>query len=188
MTGTRTEILDAAREALAEHGYADASMSTIAENFDGSQSLIHYHFDDKEDLLAAVVARTREQFTEAIEEFPDDPSDRLDAFVALLVGNLETEDAADEVVAVFYELTVASRRYAAVADELAAMERRLRSDVVETVERGVETGAFAEVDPEHVADLLLAANERAASARLFDRDADDMTGALEGLVLPEVRR
>lgn len=187
MDETRTEILDAAREALAERGYADASMSTIAGNFDGSQSLIHYHFDDKEDLLAAVVARTREQFTAAVAEFPDDPADRLDAFVDLLVGNLETEAAAEEVVAVFSELTVASRRYDAVADELEAMERRLRTDLVETVERGVETGAFVAVDPEHVADLVLAANERAASARLLDRDAD-VTGALEGLILSEVRR
>lgn len=187
MNETRTEILDAARDALTEHGYADASMATIADNFDASQSLIHYHFDDKEGLLAAVVARERKQFAGAIEEFPDDPVDRLDAFVDLLVGNLETEAAADEEVAVFYELTVASRQYDAVAAELGAMERQLRSDIVETVERGVETGVFTDVTPEQVADLLLAANERAASARLLGYDAD-VTGALESLVLPGIRR
>jgi hypothetical protein len=43
------------------------------------------------------------------------------------------------------------------------------------------------VDPEHVADLVLAANERAASVRRTGYDGD-LGAAVEALVLPEVRR
>lgn len=48
MANTRDAILEATGIVLAEYGYAGLSMAKVAEEFDGSQSLIHHHFDSKE--------------------------------------------------------------------------------------------------------------------------------------------
>lgn len=192
MSETRTDILDATRSVLVDHGYAGLSMSKVAANFDGSQSLIHHHFDGKAGLLAALAAAERERAAEQFEQLPDDPPDRLDAFVDALVRRpaREANDddrSADVVVGVFAELEVAAREHDAVAAELRDLDALIRSEVTETVARGVETGAFVDVDPEHVADLVLAANERAASVRRTGYDGDP-GAAIDELVLDEVRR
>src|SRR2546429_9877652 len=61
---TRAQILDAAREVLAEHGYASTTTRGIAEVAGVQPSLVHYHFGGKQQLLAAVLARENAQLLE----------------------------------------------------------------------------------------------------------------------------
>ncbi len=50
-------ILDAAEKVFAKSGFAGASMREIAETAGVAQALIHYHFDNKEKLFEAMIAR-----------------------------------------------------------------------------------------------------------------------------------
>src|SRR3989442_4232376 len=61
---TRVQILDAARDALAEDGYARTTTRTIAERADVQPSLVHYHLGGKQQLLAAVLQRENERLLE----------------------------------------------------------------------------------------------------------------------------
>ena len=54
---TRERILDAAENAFAEDGFSGASMKAIARRADVAQGLLHYHFENKEGLYAAVIER-----------------------------------------------------------------------------------------------------------------------------------
>ena len=54
---SRADILDAAERLFAEHGFGDVSTSRIAKKAGVSQSQIHYHFDTKRKLWAAVFQR-----------------------------------------------------------------------------------------------------------------------------------
>lgn len=186
MNGTKVDIAETAREVLVAEGYADCSMSRVAEGFDGSQSLIYHYFDDKEALLAAVVERERERVEAAFADLPDDPAARLEALSERVVGSFESGLEGDVLAALFVELRAAARQHDAVAAELDSLESVVRDELVDTVERGIEAGEFAAVSPEHVADLLLAANERAANARLLGFDAD-VSAALDDLVLASLQ-
>jgi AcrR family transcriptional regulator len=53
----RGRILDAAEEAFAADGFAGASMKAIAEAAGVATGLLHYHFEGKEKLYAAVIDR-----------------------------------------------------------------------------------------------------------------------------------
>lgn len=52
----RTEILDTTCEVVIERGFAATRISDVAKRLDVSNSLIHYHFDSKESLLAEAFA------------------------------------------------------------------------------------------------------------------------------------
>jgi len=184
----RGRILDASQTVLVEDGYAGFSMARVAEEFGGSQSLIHHYFEGKGDLLATLVARERERTADGLGALPTDPAPRLDALVETVVGNLEGgSEEAERTAAVFVELEAAAREYDDVARELFAVETLVREDLVDTVERGVEAGAFESVEPSRVAELVLGANQRAASARLFGRESET-ADALRELVVEQVRR
>ncbi|HUA73607.1 MAG TPA: TetR/AcrR family transcriptional regulator [Solirubrobacteraceae bacterium] len=59
---SRTRILEAARQVLAERGYDGASMRAIAARAGVSLGLANYHFKSRRQLLGEVVATSREHF------------------------------------------------------------------------------------------------------------------------------
>ena len=70
---TKTQILDAARGALAEEGYARTTTRAIADRAGVQLSLVHYHFGGKQQLLEAVLARENERLLERQRELFEGP-------------------------------------------------------------------------------------------------------------------
>jgi len=61
MTDTKTKLLDAALQTLAEHGIAGTSARTIAAAAGVNQALVFYHFGSVDELLAAACRNGAEQ-------------------------------------------------------------------------------------------------------------------------------
>ena len=57
----RAEILDGAIQVLIERGFANTRVADVAKRLDVSTSLIHYHFESKETLLAEAFAQAANQ-------------------------------------------------------------------------------------------------------------------------------
>jgi AcrR family transcriptional regulator len=76
----RQQILDAARELFATHGYRNVSMRKIAEKIEYSPTTIYLYFNDKSELLFSLCEET---FSILIEQFAaldreiEDPVERL---------------------------------------------------------------------------------------------------------------
>ena len=64
----RQEILNAARELFAKHGYENVSMRKIAEKIDYSPTTIYLYFKDKGELCRSICEET---FTKLGKEFED---------------------------------------------------------------------------------------------------------------------
>lgn len=62
-TARRAQVVAAAIEAIAELGYADASLARIAARAGTSKGVVTYHFANKEDLVRAVVDEVFAQAT-----------------------------------------------------------------------------------------------------------------------------
>ncbi|MDT3425895.1 AcrR family transcriptional regulator [Paenibacillus forsythiae] len=52
---TRNQILDAARELFAKHGYAGTSIADVANQVGTSKAGVYYHFRSKEEILDAIL-------------------------------------------------------------------------------------------------------------------------------------
>ena len=125
MVSAPDRILDAARRRVAECGAADTSMQDVARVAGVSKALIHYHFRDKEALLArlvvrlgdAVIARERAALDGAAAH------DAVDALWGWLERELRRGDVRvllDLSLVSLADVREASRRVAAARRESAA--------------------------------------------------------------------
>jgi AcrR family transcriptional regulator len=81
----RTRILSAAADCLVRDGLAGVRMAGIAKAAGVSSGLLHYHFDTKEQLFAAVLhhcSRISDELTErALDSAGTQPAERLSSFL-----------------------------------------------------------------------------------------------------------
>ena len=142
----RAEILRSFTELVAERGYDEVSVRDVAEALGISKGTILHHFGSKEAILEQINNDyMRRRLAEARDYLPelDDPIDELQAFICQLMLAQQDDRAA----------TVAfSREILRAADEPAMAEvRQLREEfsalLVDILERGVKSGAFATANP-----------------------------------------
>lgn len=206
---TRAAIMEATHRALCKHGYANLTIQKIADEFEMTTAVLHYHFDTKENLLAAfleyLLDNLVEEYTAQFDiESIEDPRDRLlvlvDALLVVLVGIDSTDQqiaresdrpplGGEELSMALLELRAQAGRNEAFREQFTVNYDYAWDLMVATVEEGIEQGVFREVDPEQVATLLLAAmlGGRAYHVSLtHDNVASTVRNALVELVLNDL--
>lgn len=155
---TRERIMDATYRALCEHGYASLTMQDIADECDCSKSLLHYHFDTKEDLLVALLDHLIDRFEERVSPEESDPRDHLvDLIDRFCFGDDRRRDEHRAFHTALLELRAQAPHSDAFREQLAANDARVHATVTAVVERGIDDGTFRQVDAERTAAHLLAA-------------------------------
>lgn len=206
---TRAAIMEATHRALCKHGYAHLSIQNIADEFEMTSAVLHYHYDTKENLLAAflehlldnLVGEYTAQFdVEAIK----DPRDRLlvliDALLVVLVGIDDSDRplqragdrpslGGEELSMALLELRAQAGRNEAFREQFTVNYDYAWDLMVATIEEGIEQGVFREVNPEQVATLLLATmlGGRAYHVSLTHNDVASLVrNALVDLILDDL--
>ncbi|PSP43703.1 TetR family transcriptional regulator [Halobacteriales archaeon QH_6_64_20] len=189
---TRAAIMDATYRALCTHGYADLTMAAIADEFEKSKAAIHYHYDTKDELLAAFLEYLLDRFVDRLRvEEGAGPEARLDAIVDALLFDMDDRDADRDLHTALLEIRAQAPHRAPFREQLTANHTLAEDLLVEVLEDGVEAGVFREVDPRETARLVLATmlGGRVYDLTLDDRDvAADVREALETTVLEGIRR
>jgi TetR/AcrR family transcriptional repressor of bet genes len=87
----RAEILGAFARVLADHGYAGATIAAVATEAGVAPGLVHYHFDDKEDLLVSLLSDLIRRFRVRVREHEQEP----DLLLAYVDGALRLDERSD---------------------------------------------------------------------------------------------
>ena len=140
-------ILDAAELTFSEDGFAGAAMKVIAARANVAQGLVHYHFDTKERLYAAVIGRRAEDINSErlarLEQVDTAAPDALERIMeALLRPPLGPAGGGEAYARIFSGLLVGGPREAEL----------VRRHYDETARRFI--AAFASVRPEASAATL----------------------------------
>ncbi len=140
--------------ALCEHGYAETSIQRIADEFDKSKSLLYYHYEDKEALLADFLTFLLAELRAGLEAVPDDePRVAMERILDVLLP-----DPIDDEQFQFRKALVEIRSQAPYHDVYREQVRRsdelIRAGLASTLERGVEDGTFRPVDPDRTAEFV----------------------------------
>lgn len=185
---TRTAIMEATYAALRKHGYAGLTMQAIADEFDKTKAVLHYHYDTKEDLLVAFLDHLLDRFLDTVDiDAIDDPEERLVALVdALLLGTHESRSETDhwEYHTALLEIRAQAPHNDAFREQLTTNYRLIEDAAVAIIADGVEDGVFREVDPERAAAWLLATINGARLHRVT-LDADDVARDVRDAVVDD---
>jgi AcrR family transcriptional regulator len=175
--GAADEIMDGVYRALRAHGYADVTMQDIADECSKSKSLLHYHYDTKEDLLVAFLDYVITDSEARIRARADDPpAERLAGFVGWFVFEADAVDREAFHIALL-ELRTQGPFNDRIREQLVRSDRLLRGTVADILESGIEEGVFREVDVEETAALVVATLDGARTRQitLTGGDGDEAT-------------
>lgn len=153
-----TLIMEATYRALKTHGYAELSVAHIAEEFEKSKSLLYYHYDSKDDLIAGFLEFSGDHFIAMLEEAEreaDGPIDRLRAFVDIYLA-AEVDDEMADAQRAMIDLRAQAVSEPRFRAEFSRIDEHLRERLVDAIDEGVESGTIdGRVDPEATGTWML---------------------------------
>jgi AcrR family transcriptional regulator len=156
-TDARERILAAAVRRIASEGIDGVRIARIAMDAGVSASLVHYHFDTREDLLAQALAWSYEHTGSArieIDELADaSHAERLGAIVDQCLP-LTSELREDWVL--WIELWLRAVRHPELQPVAEEMYAKLREWFEDEIVAGIAAGEFEPCEPGDVADRTLA--------------------------------
>lgn len=91
MAETRKKLIDVARRAFAEYGYADTSMDKLTAEAGLTRGALYHHFGDKRGLFAAVVDQIDSQMAKYAQQHLEQPDDLWEGL--LLEGQTYIQNA-----------------------------------------------------------------------------------------------
>lgn len=182
---TRARILDSARAVLADQGLERFTTRRVAERAGVSHGMVHYHFDDKRDLMLALAVQARRDWVEPLEELVDGPGTAMQRMRAVIAWT--AEPATREAANVHMSLFIAALRDELVRGRLAAEYERWRAPFVRLFEQlGAELGR--DLDAQRVGDAFASAADGLVQQQCFDPGLDTgpiLTALFEGIIHAE---
>jgi DNA-binding transcriptional regulator YbjK len=161
----RAAILEAARQALAENGYARTTIRDVARRAGVTHGLVMRHFGSKEQLMLAAFPAP----PGLAEAAAGDPVTLPERLAAVFVRRMETGAAEDPLLAVIRSAATNERAAARLYDEMRAQSTRVlegvlggaalevRADLITSMFIGVaferyvmRTGGLAAISPEEL--------------------------------------
>jgi AcrR family transcriptional regulator len=153
-------------------------MQDIADEFDKSRSLLHYHYDTKEDLMLAFLDHLIGWIGDRLAESDtEEPLERLEEYVDRFV----VDDDGGEFALALLELRLQAVHNDAYREKLARHYEENVATVAAILDDGIEAGVFRGVDPEATGEMVYTALE---GARMYQvtLGAGDATGRMQSAI------
>jgi TetR/AcrR family transcriptional repressor of bet genes len=155
----RQQIARALLTVMAEHGFVRASVKKIAEEAGITPGLVHYHFENKQQILLQLVEDLGAGPIHVLDGIVDSeapPIERLRQIVELFLGTGDTADG--ELVSAWVVVSGESVRQPEVAEAFGVIIRRCRNAIAEVIRQARAAGELPESSstPEALATGLLA--------------------------------
>ena len=169
----RAQIAQCAAEAIAELGYADASMAEIARRAGIAKSVVSYHFSDKEGLMGEVLRTALATYAKFMESRMAGATSVSDKLRAYLTGTadyvVEHRSLHVAVIEIAFNATSANGRPLVATMPLQAPE----PSVEDILRQGQRDGELRDFDVGVVAGVMRSAITHAMVMRQrHDPDAD----------------
>ena len=183
-TDTATEILEATYRALCKHGYADLSLSDIADETNRSKASIHYYYDSKDNLFTEFLDFLYERYTEKLT--PVEGSTPREQLFALLETVLTDEQTApgQEFRTAVLEVKAQAPYDDTIRAQLIRFDEFLFELLRDIITAGIASGEFDDtIEPDVAAEFLVTAITGAHTRRVaVDHSADRLLRAMQWYV------
>ena len=178
----RAQIAQCAAEAIAEVGYADASMAEIARRAGVAKSVVSYHFSDKEGLMGEVLRTALATYAKFMESRMAGATSVSDKLRAYLTGTadyvVEHRSLHVAVIEIAFNATSADGRPLVATMPLRAPE----PSVEDILRQGQRDGELRDFDAEVVGGVMRSAVTHAMVMRQRADPGTDLGAYAEELV------
>jgi AcrR family transcriptional regulator len=155
--GARERILAAAVERIASDGIDDLRIARVATDAGVSTSLVHYHFETREALLAEALEYSYELAGDVRIEEGADARGHVERLSLMADQFLPHTGVLERDWILWVELWLRAVRHPGLRPTAVRLYARMREWLAEAIAEGQESGAFRQdADPERMADRLLA--------------------------------
>jgi AcrR family transcriptional regulator len=154
--GARERILAAAVERIAADGIDELRIARVAMDAGVSTSLVHYHFETREALLAEAIEYSYELAGDVRLAEDPEPADHARRLAAMMDQFLPYQGILERDWILWVELWLRAIRHPELRPTAGRLYARMREWLAEAISAGIEDGAFRETDPVRVADRLMA--------------------------------
>ena len=179
-TITRSAILDSATRCFARDGYDTTGVAEICETAGVSKGAFYYHFESKEAVFLELIdswlkalEATLQEVTAQAETVPDGLLDMAGMVQQVFENNRQ-------FMGLFLELWTHASRNEKVRLATLAPYRRYQDIFASLIQRGIDEGTIAPVDPAAAGQMLLS-----LSSGLFLQASLEPTGTDWGRILQE---
>jgi TetR/AcrR family fatty acid metabolism transcriptional regulator len=175
----RSQIITAARAIVATEGVEALTISALESRLEFSRGVISYHFDGKVDLVRAVLESAVAEIDAAVRanvEAATTPEERVCAILRGNVHGFIERVEAGRVLLSFWG-RIGSDRH--IRTQNARLYAHYRRGAARVITDGRKSGAFAEVDVDAMATLLVGTVIGIATQAHFEPGAIDVARALE---------
>lgn len=131
----RPQIIRAARDVLANRGYAHASLKQIAEHAGIATGLLNYYYPSKQALLLEVITEVEQEFIGSWRTALDsdaEPIARIEAAFDRAIGNWSQQP---ELFQIFYDLSTLASVDDVIRQRIQELLRRIRTVAAEEMLR-----------------------------------------------------
>ncbi|WP_157219625.1 TetR/AcrR family transcriptional regulator [Flavisphingomonas formosensis] len=171
----RDSILAAARQVFARKGFAQASISDIAQIAGTSDGLIYRYFESKRVLLIEVLSAFYGRLIAGTEQIIDAQPDFAGKLTALVQRHVQAFAEDTDLCRLFIAEVRNFDDYIGSASQ--ELNRRYTSILLRVIASGVEQGAVSpEIDPRLIRDMLFGGIEHLAWRHISGGIAIDVDG------------
>ncbi|CCQ34690.1 TetR family transcriptional regulator protein [Halorhabdus tiamatea SARL4B] len=151
---TEEAIMAATYRALRAHGYAGTTISRIGEEFEKSQSLLYYHYDDKDDLLADFLSYLLDRLEADLRATTvTEPRERLEALLDKLAP-VDPDVERRQFFQALLEMRAQTPHQPVYREQFERSDALIVDDITATIEAGIEEGVFETVAAEQTAEYI----------------------------------
>lgn len=187
---TRSDIVDAAHEILAEMGSADISLAEVAFAAGIGRTTLYEYFRDKDDLIASLV---EERLPIVVDDMIDSVRgvSGVEARILALASATVRFVISDPVLGVILHREL-PRLSAEAQARIRTAHAHLADEMTATWMRGVDEGVFRQMAPDAAGrfmnELIMAAAKILISSPDAEQRIDEVLGDLERFLLGGLRR
>jgi AcrR family transcriptional regulator len=176
---TRERLIDAAAKVFAEKGFAATSLDEVADAAGLTKGAVYSNFENKEDLVRAVLEVNQRRMNHISEAAGDGPLEQQMAKAGQLFGDVIAQQRAGFLLLI--EFIAYAMRNPDLYPDFLARHRAGRAAVAKMIEEHApEGGAEAWADPNQKALILEAVGNGIALEKLIDPEGvpDDLFAQL----------
>jgi len=170
---TRAAIIDAAAACFAEKGYAETGVAEICARAGISKGALYYHFESKQAIFLELVDIQLADLEEVLEKTARDAKNIPESLLRLshLIQGLIQSDYTR--AGIFLEVWSQASRDQTVREASLATFQRFEDIFTRLIQRGIDEGTFAPIDPNAGAQALLSIASGTFMRSLLDPQRTD---------------